>query len=218
MDGIFHFADRVRHMPRILIADDHRLVVAGLSELLATEAHRGHRVRQRHAAERRGRLAPEIILLDIWIPHNTLALIPRIKHIDPSVRIIIVTIENDPRNGGGGVQGWRVGVRLEGLCPVGADRCVHHVMDRQSYVTPLVAGDVFTSFMKSGESHTKAPLTDRQREVLQLLAEGKSMKEAAAILNVAARTVAFHESRMMRELKIGTSAELVRFAVAHKIV
>ena len=92
-------------------------------------------------------------------------------------------------------------------------------MKHRSYVTPLVTEGMLASLMQSTpDSRAGDQLTPRQREVLQLLAEGKSMKEIAGILNVTARTVAFHKYRMMEQLKIRTNAELIQFAVRHHLV
>ena len=89
-------------------------------------------------------------------------------------------------------------------------------MALESYVTPLIASRLVQT-LTNEPSPQRSQLTNRQRAVLRLLAEGKSMKEAAAILQVTARTVAFHKYQMMRQLDIKTSAELVRFAVGERI-
>jgi len=90
-------------------------------------------------------------------------------------------------------------------------------MKGRSYVTPLVTEGMIGFLMSSGPEKAHQ-LTSRQREVLQLLAEGKSMKEVASILNVTPRTVAFHKYRMMEQLKITSNAELIQYAIKHHVV
>jgi DNA-binding NarL/FixJ family response regulator len=98
-------------------------------------------------------------------------------------------------------------------------RAIREVMQHRTYVTPLIAGGVVDSLMRpSLEDKSAEQLTRRQRQVLQLLAEGKSMKEAGSILGITARTVAFHKYRMMEQLKITTSAELFRVAFHDHVV
>jgi DNA-binding NarL/FixJ family response regulator len=91
-------------------------------------------------------------------------------------------------------------------------------MQGRSYITPLVAGGLVGSLMQGGEGKPTHELTSRQREVLQLLAEGRSMKEVASLLNLTPRTVAFHKYQMMEQLKLKSTAELVQYAVKHHII
>ena len=91
-------------------------------------------------------------------------------------------------------------------------------MQGRSYVTPLITADLMTSLQHADEDRSARTLTLRQREVLQLLAEGRSMKEIANVLNVTPRTVAFHKYRMMEQLRITTTAELVQYAVKQHLV
>jgi len=95
---------------------------------------------------------------------------------------------------------------------------IREVVQGRSYVTPLVTEGLVGLLMKVDERKHSPELTSRQREILQLLAEGRSMKEVAAELNITARTVAFHKYRMMEQLKITSSAELIQYAVKHHIV
>jgi DNA-binding NarL/FixJ family response regulator len=95
---------------------------------------------------------------------------------------------------------------------------IREAMRHRSYVTPLVTEGMLGALMHSHQETSAPQLTARQREVLQLLAEGKSMKEVASILNVAPRTVAFHKYRMMEQLKIKTNAELIQYAIRHHVI
>ena len=97
---------------------------------------------------------------------------------------------------------------------------IDEAMKGRTYVTPLIAGDLIRTFQEGGtpKKDVVADISPRQREILQLLAEGNSGKQIAAILNISARTVEFHKYRMMKQLNIKTSAELIQFAVKHRII
>ena len=97
-------------------------------------------------------------------------------------------------------------------------RAIREVIQQRTYVTPLITNGMVHSLMHPPIERLTAKLTSRQRQVLQLLAEGKSMKEAADILSITARTVAFHKYRMMARLKITSSAELIRVAFECHVV
>lgn len=205
--------------PRLVIADDHRLVVAGLAQLLAPyctivgTANDGETLLLEVA-----RLQPDVALLDVSMPpNNGLELVRTIAHRHPAVRTIVVTLHNDPDVA---AEAFRSGASAFVLKDCAASElleAVRFAVHGQFYVTPLIAGGVIDLLSRAGE-RSAVDLTPRQRDVLRLLAEGKSMKEAAVLLDVEPRTVAFHKYRMMRQLNIKTSAELVRFAVERKII
>jgi DNA-binding NarL/FixJ family response regulator len=209
------------HKPRVIIADDHRLVVAGLERLLVPDcdviatAYDIDTLKAQVVS-----LRPEIVVLDIWMPpHSGLDVIPHLRGLNPTVGVIVVTMNDDPAIA---AEAFRVGASAYVLKNCAASElldAVRHVKEQHAYVTPLVAGGIIDSLMKRPH-HREGDdeLTYRQREVLRLLADGKSMKEVAEALNLTVRTVAFHKYRMMKQLKIKTSAELVRFAVARHIV
>lgn len=206
--------------PRLIIADDHRLVVAGLEGLLASECDIVATSADGASllAEVR-RLFPDIVLLDISMPpFNGLDLIRQIQQIEPSIRVIVVTMNDDPDVAAEAFRAGASGYVLKNCAASGLLEAVRRATESQSYITPLVAGGVIDSLVKPPDHREPTQLTDRQREVLRLLAQGKSMKEVADGLNVAVRTVAFHKYRMMKQLNIKTNAELVRFAVARDMV
>jgi DNA-binding NarL/FixJ family response regulator len=95
---------------------------------------------------------------------------------------------------------------------------IREVMLGRSYITPLMAEGLVDALLNSQAQPPARQLTTRQQEVLQLLAEGRSMKEVAGLLNLTPRTVAFHKYRMMHQLKLKTTAELIQYAVKHHIV
>jgi DNA-binding NarL/FixJ family response regulator len=207
--------------PRVLIADDHRLVAAGLERLMAAECDVVGTVFDNVALIKEvGRLRPDLVVQDLTMPPLAgVDVIRAIREIDPTIKIIVVTMWEDPELA---AQAFRTGASAYVLKNCAASElmdAVHCAMEQKSYVTPLIAGGMIDSLTKPAREETEgARLTMRQRNVLRLLAEGKSMKEVAETLNLAVRTVAFHKYRMMQLLNIKTSAELVRFAVAQHIV
>jgi DNA-binding NarL/FixJ family response regulator len=207
--------------PRVVIADDHRLVAAGLERLLAAECEIVATTYDSAALLKEvQRVHPDLVVLDMSLPPlNGLDVIREIRRMDPEIRIVIVTMWENPDLA---AQAFRAGASAYVLKHCAASElleAVQRAMDRKAYVTPLIAGEMVHSLTKpQPEDETGDNLTARQREILKLLAEGKSMKEVAATLKLTSRTVAFHKYRMMHLLNIKTNAELVRFAVARKIV
>jgi len=132
-----------------------------------------------------------------------------------SVKLIYLTMNPDPDLAGEALRLGASGYVLKSSAASELTQAIREALLGRSYITPLIAGDVVGSLI---ERRGGPELTVRQREVLQLLAEGRSMKEAGSILNVAPRTVAFHKYRMMEQLKLKTSAELVQFAVKQGVV
>jgi len=207
--------------PRVIIADDHRLFAAGLERLLAPDcdviatAYDGQTL-----LDDVRRLRPDVVVQDLSMPPlNGMTVIRGIHDVDPRIRIVVVTMWEDPALA---AEAFRCGATafLLKTCAVSELlEAVQFALQQKSYVTPLIASGMIESLTHpSREGDADPHLTARQREVLRLLAEGKSMKQAAAALNLTVRTVAFHKYRMMQMLNIKTSAELVRFAVVQHIV
>jgi DNA-binding NarL/FixJ family response regulator len=207
--------------PRVLLADDHRLLVEAFAKLLEPECeivgHVGDGLALLEAAPK---LQPDVVVLDVAMPLlNGLDAGRKLKEQMPDVRLIFVTMNEDPDLV---VQAFRIGASgylLKRSAGSELLLAIREVMERRHYVTPFVTKDLVGSFINSLEqAGTRRTLTPRQREVLQLLAEGRSMKEAATILDVSVRTIAFHKYRMMEQLDIKTTAELVQFAVREHLV
>jgi DNA-binding NarL/FixJ family response regulator len=207
--------------PRVLLADDHRLLVEAFAKLLESECEIVGQVGDGLALlEAAQKLKPDVVVLDVAMPLlNGLDAGRKLKERMPDVRLIFVTMNEDPDLA---VQAFRIGASgylLKRSAGSELLLAIREVMERRHYVTPFVTKDLVGSFINSLEqAGTRRSLTPRQREVLQLLAEGRSMKEAATILNVSVRTIAFHKYRMMEQLDIKTTAELVQFAVKEHLV
>ena len=197
-----HLLRNVTSKPRVLIADDHTLVVEALETLLAPMCEIVGRV-----ADGRALLAavrehhPDLVVIDIGMPLlNGLDAARQVRQIDPSIRLVFVTMNEDPDLAAEAFRAGASAYLLKRSAGSELLAAIREVMNGRSYMTPLVTDGVVHALMHAPEAGKPAhELTIRQREVLQLLAEGKSMKEAASILSVAARTVAFHKYRMMAQ-------------------
>ncbi len=207
--------------PRVLLADDHRLLLEAFHKLLEPTVTIVGTVADGHALlEAASRLRPDIIVLDIGMPLlNGLEAGRQIKKKIPEVRLIFLTVNEDPDFV---TEAFRAGASAYLLKKsIGSElfRAIQQVMNGHTYITPLLADQMVKSLTQgTKQKKTSERLTPRQREVLQLLAEGHSMKQAAVILNVTQRTIAFHKYRMMDNLGLKTTAELIHFAIKQHLV
>jgi DNA-binding NarL/FixJ family response regulator len=204
--------------PRILMADDHLMLLEAFRALLEPEFEViGTVTDGRTLLEEFSRLHPDVVLLDVAMPLlNGLDAGRQLKAQRRSVKLIYLTMNPDPDLAGEALRLGASGYLLKTSAAHELKQAIHEALRGRSYITPLITRDVVGSLI---ERRTSRPeLTTRQREVLQLLAEGRSMKEVAAILDLTPRTVAFHKYRMMEQLRLKTTAELVQFAVRQGIV
>jgi DNA-binding NarL/FixJ family response regulator len=205
--------------PRVLLADDHTMVLAGLRSLMESDFDLVGTVEDGRALlEAAARLKPDIIMLDISMPLlNGIEAARQLRKIVPQSKIIFLTMHADV---GYVKEAFRVGASgylIKRSAASELATAIHEVMKGRTYVTPLVTKDMMESFLDSTAQPEKLPkrLTSRQREVLQLVAEGHSNKEIAAILNVSTKTVEFHKYNLMQALGIHTTAELTQYAMRH---
>ena len=207
--------------PRVIIADDHTVLVDAFEALLAPECDLVEKVSDGRALLTAAReLHPDVIVLDISMPLlNGLDAGRQIRQMDSSIKLVFVTMNEDPDLA---AEAFRVGGSAYLLKRSAAGElltAIREAMRHRSYVTPLVTEGMLDSLIHPPRrEHDRHELTTRQREMLQLLAEGRSMKEVAGILNVAPRTVAFHKYRIMERLRVTTNAELIRFAIRQHLV
>jgi DNA-binding NarL/FixJ family response regulator len=207
--------------PRVLLADDHTLLLGAFEKLLAPECEIvGTASDGRSLVVEAQRLKPDVVVLDIAMPLlNGLEAGRQIKQLQKDVKLVFVTMYEDSDLA---AEAFRAGASAYLLKRSAASElllAVREVMKGRSYVTPLVTEGLVGAFMHAAAKRKpKRELTPRQREVLQLLAEGRSMKQVAALLDVTPRTVAFHKYKMMEQLNIRSNAELIQFAVTHHIV
>jgi DNA-binding NarL/FixJ family response regulator len=204
--------------PRVLLADDHTLLLEAFEKLLIDEFDVVGAVSDGRALVAAvATLRPDVVVVDVSMPLlNGIDATRQIKQAQPETRIIILTMNEDPDLAAEAFRAGASGYLLKRSAASELGTAIREVMKRRSYITPLVAEGLVGSMMEGGDG--RPALTIRQREIVQLVAEGRSMKEVASILNIAPRTVAFHKYRIMEQLRIRTTAELIQFAIKNHIV
>ena len=206
--------------PRVLLADDHSLLLGAFEKLLAEECEIVGKVNDGRALIASAEsLRPDVIVLDISMPLlNGLEAGRQIKQQNRDIKLVYVTMNEDPDIAAEALRSGASAYVLKRSAPSELMKAIREVMQGRSYITPLLAGELVGALLQPHEQKTVDELTQRQREVLQLVAEGRSMKEVATVLDITARTVAFHKYRMMEKLKVKSTAELVQYAVKHHVV
>jgi DNA-binding NarL/FixJ family response regulator len=207
--------------PRVILADDHTLLLDAFRKLLMDECEVVAAVSDGRALlEATATLRPDVVVVDIAMPLlNGIDAARQIKQTLPDTRIIFLTMNEDPDLAAEAFRAGASGYLLKRSAASELQMAIREVVMHRSYVTPLVTEGLMGSMLR-GPATRQAPqeLTPRQREVVQLVAEGHSMKEVGNILNIAPRTVAFHKYRIMEQLNIKTTAELIQFAIKHHII
>jgi len=206
--------------PRVLLADDHTLLLGALEKLLAEDCDVvGQASDGRALVAAAEQLKPDIIVLDISMPLlNGLDAARQIKQKRREIKLIFLTMNEDADLAAEAFRAGASGYLLKRSAASELAVAIREVMQGRSYVTPMATEGLMDSLLQPADHKPAPELTPRQREVLQLLAEGRSMKEVASVLNLTPRTVAFHKYRMMDELKVKSTAELVQYAIKHHIV
>lgn len=209
--------------PRILMADDHSLVLAGLRKLVEDECEVIGTVEDGRALVAAAqKLRPDLILLDISLPLlNGLDAARQLHTLVPDSKLIFLTMHASPTYATEAFQAGASGFLLKRSAASELSVAIRSVLQGQYYLTPLLTKNVLESVLipstgKRSKSVSTA-LTPRQREVLQLVAEGRDTKAIATILNVSVKTVEFHKSRIMQQLDIHTTADLTKYAITHGI-
>jgi DNA-binding NarL/FixJ family response regulator len=207
---------------RILLADDHLLVADALKSLLEpTYEVVGVVADGRTLLEAAERLKPDLIVVDVGMPQlNGLDATRQIKRILPTVKVMIVTMNEDSTLVAEAFRAGASGYMLKHSASQELLQAIQEVVKGASYLSPRITRGAVSALLRgdSAEAEKARELTPRQREVIQLLAEGRSMKEIAEILTISLRTVAAHKYRVMEMLDIRTNADLYRYAVKHRIV
>jgi DNA-binding NarL/FixJ family response regulator len=208
-------------VPRIVLADDHTLILEALRNLLEPRCEVVGAVSDGRAlVELASLLKPDAVLVDIAMPLlNGLDAVRQLKVRMPEIKLICLTMNEDPDLAGEAIRAGASGYLLKTSAATELFHAIQEVLRGRPYVTPKIARGMQESFIRDHRPKDRAKvLTPRQREVTQLLAEGKSMKEAAHVLKVTPRTVAFHKYQIMGELRLKTTADLVRYAIKNRIV
>lgn len=202
---------------RVLLADDHKNILDGLRAILEPEFEIAGAVEDgRTLVTEAARLSPDVVVADILMPRlNGIDAARQIKKLDERIRIVFLTMHSQVAYAVSAFEACASGFVLKHSAAKELILAIREIMQGRTYITPMIAGELI-DFYQKGPSRRDGSRTDlslRQREVLQLLAQGKSAKEIAAMLNISSRTVEVHKYRMMEQLKIKSSAELIRYAL-----
>ena len=210
------------HRPRVLLADDHLLVAEALKSLLAPEFELVGVVEDGRAlVEAAARLRPDVIVADITMPQlNGIDALIQLRQGGDHVPVVFLTMHRDVTFARRALEAGASGFVLKHSAPAELVTAIRAALAGKTYLTPQLAGEVLEA-MKQGPERAADPIasiTPRQREVLQLLAEGRAAKEIASRLSISTRTVEFHKYQLMETLGLHTNAELIHFAIKHGLV
>ena len=201
--------------PRVMLADDHTLIVDAFRRLLEPEFEVVATVADGRALlERAPGLRPDVIVLDLRMPLlNGIDAGLELKAVLPNTKIVVLTIADDSDIAALALRQWASGYVLKKSAAWELAKAIREVLRGSTYVTPHIAKRLAEEFVRDPRVDRTKSLTPRQRDILRLLAEGRSMHETGDILNIRTRTVAFHKYRIMQEFGLKTNAELVTFAI-----
>jgi DNA-binding NarL/FixJ family response regulator len=209
---------------RLLLGDDHSLMLEGLARLLAAEFEIvGTLTDGRSLVNEAERLKPDVVVVDIGLPElNGIEVTRHLVRTLPSAKIVIVTQQLDPAYVHAAFAGGAKAYVAKQSASTELIEAIHCALRNHFFVTPLVGKEAAERVaLDPGRNPSEffgGALTSRQREVLQLVAEGKTTKEIAAALHISPKTVEFHRTSLMDELGVRTTAELTRYAIARGIV
>jgi len=200
---------------RVVLADDHTLVLEAFSILLSPDVDIvGTAADGRELIKIVRELKPDIVVTDISMPNlNGVDACMKLLKLAPKTKIIFLTVLNDPDVVAEVIRAGAKGYLLKSSASSELLQAIKAVAAGSTYITPLVTDSMIGSLINGGKRNQAKKLTVRQREILQLLAEGKTMKETAGVLCITPRTVAFHKYRIMDTLGIENNAALVKFAM-----
>jgi len=206
--------------PRVLLADDHTMLLEAFQKMLAAECDVVGTVSNGRAVVSEAlKLRPDVVVLDITMPLlNGVDAARQLKRELPDARIIFLTMNEDAELAAEAFRAGGSGYLLKRSAGTELLAAIREVASGRFYMTPLVTEGVLGSMLQPQPAAGGRELTPRQREIVQLVAEGRSLKEVGTILNISPRTVAFHKSRIMDQLNIHSTAELIRYAVDHHMV
>lgn len=202
--------------PKVLIADDHLIVAQGLAALLRDEfdllgvARDGHEL-----VELATKLTPDVIVADISMPSlNGIDAMRQLRKHGVAARVILLTQHKDPRIAAEAFRAGASGFLVKQSAGDELITAIHEALQGRTYLTSLIAKDLIMLLLQTqAKQGNNTELTPRQREILQLLTEGKTAKEAASALNISVRTVEGHKYEIMETLGVKSSAELVQHAI-----
>jgi DNA-binding NarL/FixJ family response regulator len=208
--------------PRVLIADDHQILAEGLRGLLEPEFEVVGVVadgRELVAAAQRDR--PDVIVADVTMPAlNGIEAAGQLRGLGVKARVVFLTMHQDVGYARRALEAGAAGFVLKHSIPSELVTAVREALRGRTYVTPRIAGELLQSYREEPSQPAGAgqQLTPRQREVLQLVAEGRSAKEVAGVLDISIRTAEAHKARILKVLGLRTTADLVQYAIRNGII
>jgi DNA-binding NarL/FixJ family response regulator len=205
--------------PRILIADD-ALVAEAFKNLIEPDYQVIRVVTDgKSLLSTAVEMKPDVVLMDMEMSLlDGLDTGRDLKKLLPQTKVILLAMDDDPDVASKALCEWSSGYLLKKSAEVELKRAIGEVLRGHSYVTPGIAQKLIDEFLRTPRQRRTKELTTRQRQVLQLLAEGRSMKEAGEILNIAVRTIAFHKYRIMEDFGLKTNSDLIRFAMREHLI
>jgi DNA-binding NarL/FixJ family response regulator len=208
--------------PRVLLADDHSMLVDGLSRLLEPEFEIVGKVADGRALlDSADRLKPDVIVADVSMPLlNGIEAVRQLKRTKLRAKVIFISMHTDIELG---VEALRIGASgyvLKHSAGEALSHAIREALAGRLYVSPRIALDVFSTYMEGPQQSNKTAgkLTQREREVLQLVAEGRTLRGIANILKITIRTVLFHKGNLMDKLGLRTTADLTRYAIRSGLI
>jgi DNA-binding NarL/FixJ family response regulator len=208
--------------PRVLLADDHRILAEGVRGLLESEFDLvGIVFDGRELVEAAIKLRPDVIVADISMPSlNGIDAVAQIRRAEASCKVVFLTMQRDVSYARMAMEAGASGYVLKHSAHDELVTSIREALRGRTYVTPLIAGELLRSYQEDGPQAPEGArkMTPRQREVLQLSAEGRSAKEVASLLHISSRTAEYHRARVMKLLGIRTAAELVQYAIRNGII
>ena len=207
-------------MPTIILADDHPVVRQGIRILLERENFEivGEAVNGIEAIRLAEKYQPDIVVLDMAMPvMNGITAVPQIREVSPRSKVVLLTMYTEEHHV---LQALRAGVKACVTKTQAVEHLISAIREVCSggvYLSPSVSGAVVQAYLAKSETPYD-PLTDRERQVLQLVAEGNTTKEIALILGVAAKTAETHRVKVMEKLDIHSTAGLVKYAIRRGLV
>lgn len=207
-----------RHRARLLIADDHRLLAEACKTLLEPEFEVVGIVDNGRALLRlANELKPDVVVLDVAMPQlNGLDAADQLKRDMPATKLVFMTMNLSPEVAAEAFRRGASGYVVKSSSAQELVTAIRRALRSESYMSPTITRETVAFLLRSGGTFTEEKrITPRQSEILQLLVEGKSMKEIANVLNLRPGTVAFHKYKMMDTLGLKTNAELLQYAIKH---
>jgi DNA-binding NarL/FixJ family response regulator len=208
--------------PRVLLADDHQILAEGLRGLLEPEFEVvGVAADGRELVAVARKQPPDVIVADITMPSlNGIDAIGQLREVGVEAKVVILTMHRDVGYARRALESGAAGFVLKHSAAAELVTAIREALRGGTYVSPLIAGELLQSY-REGRSRSHDPaqrLTARQREVLQLIAEGRSAKEIAAALHISIRTAEVHKARILEALGLTSTAELVQYAIRNGII